>query len=137
MHPWLGLDHGLLILAAGFLSAMLPARERVLAMSAFVVSIGLGAWLGPVVGAFGLSMWFLLALSLLAIGMVTRAARASAVSLLALGGCFHGAWHTVAGGWAPGFGLGLSLAMAVALGIGWALGRRVQTRIAMGAYRLA
>lgn len=98
MHPVLGADHLLAMVAVGLLGAQLGGRSRWAVPAAFVGALALGA----VLGAAGLAipgMEHGIALSVLVLGAIlTFALRLSlpvATGLMAICGLFHGAAHGV------------------------------------------
>lgn len=123
MHPMLGADHLLAMVAVGLLGAQLGGRSRWAVPAAFVGALALGA----VLGASGLAIPGLehgIALSVLILGAILafaiRLSLPVASGLMAICGLFHGAAHGVempADATGALFGAGLVLA-SVALHVG-------------------
>ena len=98
MHPLLGADHLLAMIAMGLLGAQLGGRSRWALPSAFVGSLAVGA----VLGAAGIAMPGMehgIALSVLVLGAILafalRLSLPVAAGLMAVCGLFHGAAHGV------------------------------------------
>ena len=98
MHPLLGADHLLAMVAVGLLGAQLGGRSRWAVPAAFVGSLAVGA----VLGGAGLAVPALehgVALSVLVLGAILafalRLSLPVAAGLMAVCGLFHGAAHGV------------------------------------------
>lgn len=123
MHPVLGADHLLAMVAVGLLGAQLGGRSRWAVPGSFVGALALGALLG----AAGLAIPGLehgIALSVLILGAILafalRLSLPVAAGLMAICGLFHGAAHGVempADATGVLYGVGLVLA-SVALHVG-------------------
>lgn len=98
VHPFLGADHLLAMLAVGLLAAQLGGRSRWAVPAAFVASLAVGA----MAGAAGFSLpgvEHAIALSVLILGAIiafaTRLSLPAAAAFAAVCGAFHGLAHGV------------------------------------------
>jgi len=132
LHPILGADHLLAMIAVGVWATQLGGRAVVALPAAFVATMAIGA----AAGAAGLAMPGVEAgilLSVLALGALTAAAKrlpiALAMAVVAIFALFHGHAHgtempaTIAG-WAYGMGFVTATAALHAAGIGLVLAAR-------------
>lgn len=136
VHPWLGFDHLLAMIAVGIWAAQLGGRARLLVPAAFVSVMGLGA-AGALAGFVPPHIEAGIAASLFVLGLfVAAAGRLPVAAAMVLSASFafcHGAAH---GSELPAFadplrfGTGFVLATALlhgaGLGIGYAAQRRGQ-----------
>jgi urease accessory protein len=140
MHPLLGIDHLLAMVAVGILAAVV--RRPVLVPGAFLAAMAAGGLLG-IAGTrlpFGET---LVAASVLALGLALVAGRSmrhgAAIGLFAVAGLVHGHAHGLeapSAGHPAAYVLGFLLATATlhatGAGVGYAVGMRPRSRALIG-----
>lgn len=134
VHPFLGLDHLLAMVAVGFWASQLGRRAVWLVPLAFVAMMAVGAWLGHL-GLGVAHIELMIAVSVLALGlMITASVRwSTAVSVLAVSlfALFHGIAHgqempqaSTPLAYAAGFVLATVCLHLIGIGLGHALSHR-------------
>jgi urease accessory protein len=137
VHPLIGLDHLLAMVAVGFWAASLGGAARWIVPGAFVSFMTLGAIVGANLGVDFPQVEYAIAASVIALGLLlafeVRIPTSAAAALVGVFAVFHGYAH---GAEAPAgqsfalFGAGFVLATAALHGVGLALGALRFGRIA-------
>lgn len=130
LHPILGMDHLIAMLAVGLLAATLGGRSRWMLPLSFVASLALGAFAGAA-GFLIPGIEHGIALSVLVLGAIlafsARLSLATAATIVAISGAFHGLAHGIeipANASGLVFGLGFVLSSAVLHAVGIAIARQ-------------